>query len=179
MFDVNRAEGIVTGFECQPLPWLLKCHRVSWLECKVAQLAPIMLNVKTCVDTHPMLESASQHYVPLASYTTLIPLAQPHLPSVIPMERPSLIWAYHQVEGLCCRRYNIGRDRLPQQHYFAIEPTIGHLKWMDGCLKRQKVSRIKSPLQITCHTVQWYSFPSEVLTKGCELLWAPQSPLPH
>ncbi len=32
-------------------PWLLKCHRVSWFECKVAQLAPIMLNVKTCEDS--------------------------------------------------------------------------------------------------------------------------------
>lgn len=32
-------------------PWLLKCHRVSWFECKVAQLAPIMSNVKTCEDS--------------------------------------------------------------------------------------------------------------------------------
>lgn len=32
-------------------PWLLKCHRVFWFQCKVAQLAPIMLNVKTCEDS--------------------------------------------------------------------------------------------------------------------------------
>lgn len=47
----KRIRNSFTGVDFHSFPWLLKCHRVSWFECKVAQLAPIMLNVKTCEDS--------------------------------------------------------------------------------------------------------------------------------
>lgn len=79
-------------------PWLLKCHRVSWFECKVAQLAPIMLNVKTCEDsllnqpcdrqqnTHAPLVSRPSTSGPL---TTVDPL--PDLGKIIAEKMPSNI----------------------------------------------------------------------------------------
>lgn len=49
--EIKRIRNSFTGVDFHSFPWLLKCHRVSWFECKVAQLAPIMLNVKTCEDS--------------------------------------------------------------------------------------------------------------------------------
>lgn len=49
--EIKRIRNSFTGVDLHSFPWLLKCHRVSWFECKVAQLAPIMLNVKTCEDS--------------------------------------------------------------------------------------------------------------------------------
>lgn len=38
--EMKRIRNSFTGVDFHSFPWLLKCHRVSWFECKVAQPAP-------------------------------------------------------------------------------------------------------------------------------------------
>lgn len=84
---IKRIRNSFTGVDFHSLPRLLKCHRVSWIECKVAQLAPIILNVKTCEDSflHQPRERQQNTHASLLSVghqpAALQPLVDP-LPDV-------------------------------------------------------------------------------------------------
>lgn len=81
-------------------PWLLKCHRVFWFECKVAQLAPIMLNVKTCEDSLLNQPCDRQQNT---SHVIRPPTSGP-LTTVDPLTKPGQNYSWKKMHQILSRR---------------------------------------------------------------------------
>lgn len=154
-------------------PWLLKCHRVSWFECKVAQLAPITLNVKTCEDS--LLNQPQDRLQNTAAALVSRPSTSGPLTTVDP---PYQTWAKLQLRKKRLERLSQQHTtkhkqlkllkRFSQWHFTrsatSIEVVLSQSGWMVVLLiltvywQNNVINHGQTPWQPTCPPCKFFSF---------------------